>query len=121
MERIRRVRSAARMPAAVAEKIKQRRSQMLIHSYLYYVRDSPVVSDDQWQVWANELTTLQQAHGVTVGFYDAEFADWAGETGCHLPQDEWVTRKALQLTRHIDDLQVKVATPAKVRVRRVRT
>ncbi len=69
----------------VREKIKQRRLQMLVHSYLYYAANHPVVSDDQWQAWANDLRDLQAMFGITIGFLDAAFYGWTGATGFHLP------------------------------------
>lgn len=78
---------------SIIEKIRQRRAQMLVHSYLYYVLDDPLVDDATWQRWADELAALQRQHPDPIGFYDAEFADWSGDTGMHLPQDEWVLAK----------------------------
>lgn len=80
-----------------SEKIKQRRSQMLIHSYLYYHLDTSVISDDQWQQWANELQYLQDLFPDSIGFYDKVFIDWDGSTGMHLPKDNWIRDKAHQL------------------------
>ena len=48
------------MKRTVKEIIRQRRSQMLVHSYLYYRLDKPIISDDTWQKWANELAELQR-------------------------------------------------------------
>lgn len=84
------------------EKIRQRRAQMLVHSCIYYLYDDSLVSDHTWQQWADELVALQREHLSPIGFYDAEFADWDASTGYHLPKDEWVTSKALQLIRHRD-------------------
>jgi hypothetical protein len=80
------------------EKIKQRRTQMLIHSYRYYVLDDPVISDDKWQEWADELVELQKRK-LKIGFYDKEFADWTGATGMHLPFDKWVKDKVTYLNK----------------------
>ena len=33
---------------------------MLVHSYLYYKLDNPIIDDDTWQKWANELAELQR-------------------------------------------------------------
>lgn len=77
----------------LVDKIRQRRTQMLVHSYLYYVLDSPVISDDKWQQWADELTALQLQE-KQIGFYDEEFADWDGSTGMHLPKDDWIDYRA---------------------------
>jgi len=81
----------------IPERIQQRRVQMLAHSYLYYQLDAPIVLDDTWQRWADELTGLQRQHPAGIGFYDAAFADWDGTTGMHLPRDEWVRQDALRL------------------------
>lgn len=81
------------------EKILQRRRQMLVHSYLYYHLDTPIVNDSTWQRWANELRDLQCEFGTEFGFYDDAFSDWTGDTGMHLPRDSWVSGKAMQLYR----------------------
>lgn len=66
---------------------------MLVHSYLYYVMDHNIVSDDKWQQWANELAELQKEK-IDIGFYDDAFRDWNGSTGMHLPFDDWVVKRA---------------------------
>lgn len=83
----------------VTEKIRQRRSQMLLHSFIYYRLDDAIVSDDTWQRWANELAALQTAHPdlCRMGFYDAEFEGWNGDTGYHLPQDAAVGFRTMRL------------------------
>ncbi len=81
----------------IQERIKQRRSQMLIHSHLYYGCDEPVISDDEWQKWANELVELQKEHPYPIGFYDKMFEDWDGSSGFHLVADTWVRNKALDI------------------------
>ena len=95
---------SGQLPVSIPELIKRRRSQMLIHSYMYYEKDNPVISDDQWQVWADELEKLQKTYPehCKLDWYDNVFADWDGATGCHLPRDEWIRKKALQLYRYKD-------------------
>lgn len=68
--------------------IRRRRGQMLVHSFLYYKMDNPIISDDLWQMWADELTKLQTTYPklCKIGYYDKEFADFDGTTGMHLPQ-----------------------------------
>lgn len=83
----------------LSEKIRQRRTQMLVHSYLYYVLDDNVIDDHTWQKWADELTELQKQKKV-IGFYDEAFADWTGATGTHLPFDPWVIQRAKILSLH---------------------
>jgi hypothetical protein len=79
------------------------RSQMLIHSCIYYELDKNIISDHEWQARADRLTRLQarakdKLGHCNIGWYDREFADWDGSTGCHLPlRSAWVMRKAQQL------------------------
>jgi hypothetical protein len=79
------------------------RRLMLVHSYIYYQMDSHVVSDDFWQVKANQLAELQAIHGTKFDFYDEAFADWDGSTGCHLPADEWVINNSHRVLNYIAD------------------
>ena len=85
----------------IFERIKQRRSQMLVHSCLYYQLDTSIVTDGQWQEWADELTQLQKDHPKLcegMGWYDEYFRDWSGATGMHLPhRDPWVLKTATYL------------------------
>lgn len=77
----------------LSEKIRQRRIQMLLHSYLYYELDHSIVDDGKWQQWADELVELQKQK-IDIGFYDDAFRDWSGATGCHLPFDDWLKKRA---------------------------
>lgn len=86
---------------SIQEKIRQRRAQMLVHSYLYYEMDQTLITDHQWQEFANELVKLQAECPEAIGFYDKEFEGWDGTTGFHLPRDNWVRGKAAELTRYI--------------------
>lgn len=80
------------------ERIKQLRSNMLVHSFIYYKMGTSIISDDTWQDLAEELVYLQTKDDYPkIGWYDDEFKDWNGTTGFHLPQDPWVTHKAFQL------------------------
>jgi len=91
------------------EKIKQRRSQMLVHSYIYYQLNQSVVTDDTWQRWANELVKLQKSRRgpVKINWYDEAFADWDGSTGCHLPKDFWVHSIATRLLTQLAPPKLK--------------
>lgn len=82
---------------AIKAKIRQRRAQMLVHSCIYYELNDNVVSDHQWQVWADELEKLQKDNPdcCNIDFFDYEFRDWDGATGNHLPhRNPWVYSKA---------------------------
>lgn len=85
-------------PPAKQEIIKLRRL-MLVHCCIYYRLDDSIVSDHQWQEWANQLSFLQDDHGWRCGFYDQVFKDWDGSTGYHLPADQDVTRVARRTLR----------------------
>ena len=87
--------------------IKRRRAQMLIHSCIYYELDNSIISDNQWQEWADHLEELQTENPdcCKIGFFDFEFRDWTGATGNHLPlRDPWVISKA----RYIIDVDNKM-------------
>jgi len=85
----------------IAERIQQRRLQLLVHSCIYYHLNNNVVSDKKWDEWARELKFLQDSYpnlAKQVIWYDA-FKDWDASTGAFLPiEDEWVIKKARQLT-----------------------
>ena len=71
----------------IAEKIQQRRLQMLVHSYIYYDLNNNIVSDSKWAEWANELKDLQETYpeiAKTVP-YGQGFEDWDASTGAFLP------------------------------------
>jgi len=68
--------------------------------------DQPIISDDQWQSWADELTKLQTENPklCKIKFFDKEFADWDGSTGMHLPKHIIVEQKARQVLRAYDEV-----------------
>ena len=98
------------MKQTIKEKIRQRRSQMLVHSFLYYRMDEPIIDDDKWQKWANELAELQTNNpdDCKIDFYDKEFEDWNGDTGFKLPlNDPKVIKKAMQIKNIFDQCYKK--------------
>ena len=99
-------------PAAAA--IVQRRTQMLVHSYLYYALNTSIVSDSTFDRWARELVDLQRQHPAPIHFYDLDFADWDGSTGYHLPQYPWVVDRGQHLLHLHDNPQLRAdrAPPA---------
>jgi len=73
---------------------------MLVHSCIYYEMNDNIVSDHQWQAWADELQRLQTDFPelTTIDFFDWEFRDWDGATANHLPhRNQWVYSKALYI------------------------
>ena len=70
----------------IAAKIKQRRRQMLVHSYIYYELNQNIVSDHKWSEWAKELEQLQKDYpeeSRAVEEYE-QFKDWNGSSGAFL-------------------------------------
>lgn len=78
----------------IVEAIARRRRQILIHACMYYMLDSPIIDDSQWDHWAQQLVKLQRKFGWRIGFYDEAFQDFDASTGYHLPFDADVVRVA---------------------------
>lgn len=93
----------------IAEKIQQRRYQLLIHSCIYYELNQNIISDKKWDEWARELRDLQKTYpevSEKVTLYEA-FKDWDASTGAFLPiKEPWVIQKASWILTH----QGKVST-----------
>lgn len=82
------------------ERIIHLRKLLTIHSYIYYVLDDSIMCDAEWDHLARELAELQKLKGIDVGFYDEIFSDFNGNTGMHLPREEWVRKEALNLLKN---------------------
>lgn len=84
----------------IAEKIQQRRLQMLVHSAIYYIFNDNIISDFDWSRWGVELAELQKKYpdiSSKVKFAEA-FKNWDASTGFNLPiNDDWVLSRAKQL------------------------
>jgi hypothetical protein len=86
----------------VGERIRQRRAQMLVHSFIYYELDDCLVDDHTWQAWADELKQLQDTFGGAIGYYDEAFKGWTGAGGSHLPlRDPAIMSKATRLLNYV--------------------
>ena len=71
----------------IKSKIRQRRAQMLVHSYIYYELNDNIISDATWSKWAKELAELQKKYpkeSAEVEFYYEDFKDWDGSSGAFL-------------------------------------
>lgn len=70
----------------IKEKIKQRRRQMLVHSYIYYELNENIIDDGTWSRWAKELQELQEKYpkeSAEVEEYE-NFKNWDGSSGAFL-------------------------------------
>lgn len=67
--------------------ILRRRLQLLVHSYLYYRLDDPIITDAQYDLWAKELAQLQKENPRIASRvdYSREFRGFEGSTGFDLP------------------------------------
>lgn len=86
----------------IAELIKRRRLQVLVHSCIYYEFNESIVDDATWAKWAVELEQLQAAYPAIADKVEwaAAFKDFNHSTGYNLPvQNKWVVSKAIQLMR----------------------
>lgn len=86
----------------IAQKILQRRLQMLVHSCIYYNHDESIVSDSTWSRWAKELEKLQNENPEISNKvqYEEYFKGWDGSSGAFLPINEsWVEERAERLLK----------------------
>lgn len=96
--------------ATIEERIKQRRLQMLVHSYIYYELDKNLVTDFQWATWAKELAQLQTDYPNESAkvIYANAFEGWDGSTGAFLPyKDEMIVTIANRLLRSAEKTVAK--------------
>ena len=85
--------------SAIMEKIRRRRLQLMVHSSIYYVYASNIITDFTWQDWADQLVQLQKdypAESKAVRYYEL-FADFNGSTGFHISEIPWALAVAKSL------------------------
>lgn len=83
------------------ELIKRRRFQIALHSTIYYVYDTNIISDSEYDRFSRELVELQERFpqlSRLAPLYEA-FKDWDGSTGFHLTQRLNFHHKALYMIR----------------------
>lgn len=101
------------MIQTIKEKIKQRRRQMLVHSYIYYELDDNIISDAQWAKWAKELEQLQKDYpkeSAEVEEYE-QFKDWDGSSGAFLNFSDAIKTVAKNL--------LKIKSPSETSIKSV--
>ena len=109
------------MTQTIEEKIRQRRRQMLVHSYLYYEKNVNIVSDSTWSRWAVELAELQREYpkqAKQVEFAE-EFEDWDGSTGAFLKFGEstiTVANRLYEISQKKTEVVKKKEIPKKKKV-----
>ena len=74
-------------PSELDEILRLRRG-MILHSYIYYVKDDHLISDVEFDRRAIRLVELQTKYPETLSdgsYLSREFKDFTGDTGYHLP------------------------------------
>lgn len=87
------------IPDEVRQKMKRKRAQIMVHSYIYYCKFKNIVSDETWDQWGKELGELQDEYGYQIGYYDEDFKGFDGTTGYDLPKNKYVKHKANNILR----------------------
>ena len=85
----------------IEEKIKQRRLQMLVHSYIYYELNKNIIDDATWDKWAMELVKLQKENPLAsknTEYYE-QFKEWDGSSGAFLKFDKQTKQRAERLLK----------------------
>lgn len=104
------------MKQSVVEKIRQRRRQMLVHSFLYYELDSNIIDDHTWSKWGVELAELQNQYPDIASKveYAELFKDWDGSSGAHLVYDDNIKSIAYRMYCKQWELMPEVIKETKV-------
>ena len=71
------------MEQTIEEKIRQRRLQMLVHSYIYYELNENIVDDNIRAKWGKELMELQQTYPAEAAKveYEDQLKCWNASSG----------------------------------------
>lgn len=71
----------------VAEKIKRRENQLLLHACLYYEFNLNLISDDKYDQWSFELKDLIDRYPAEfkASPYYEQFKDFVPDSGYYLP------------------------------------
>lgn len=81
----------------VLQTINQRERQIMVHSYLYYERDTSIITDSIFDRWMRELVDLKNKYPREFkksALYE-DFKNFEGGTGMGLPYTQiWVINKA---------------------------
>lgn len=83
------------------ELIKRRRFQIALHSTIYYVYDTNIISDSEYDRFCRELVELQRLFpriSEQAPLYEA-YKDFDGSTGYHLTHRLNFHHKALYMIR----------------------
>jgi hypothetical protein len=74
------------------DRVKYLRRYLLVHSYLYYVKDDSIISDDEWTKHALELIELQKSY--TSRYEAKQFKDFTTPSGYHFKYSMYIRSAA---------------------------
>lgn len=92
------------------ERIHQRRRQILVHSYLYYQLDNPIIEDWKFDYFSNDLVDLQEKYPELSkeAPFHYEFQDFDGSSGFDLKYNQPViVNVAARLLRYAEQEREK--------------
>ena len=97
----------SKVTQSIQEKIRQRRRQLILHSYVYYCLSDNLISDQKWSKFARDLCDLQHKYpkeSAEVEYWSLS-RDFDGSTGFHLTVncDPWVEHMAKLLLDRRDN------------------
>lgn len=97
----------------IANLIKRRRFQILVHSYIYYRLNDNIISNIVFDRWAEELIELQKKYpdlSKNIELYDAfsDFTDISDAARLPLDNDPRLDSRARQLLRDCKDKRYEV-------------
>ena len=97
----------------IANLIKRRRFQILVHSYIYYRLNDNIISNATFDKWANELIELQQKYpeiSKEIELYEvfADFIDVGDTASLPLDNDPRLDNRARQLLRNCRGNKVEI-------------
>ena len=74
----------------IASFITRRRRQILVHSYIYYMRDNNLIDDATWSKWAGQLVDICAEYPEIANQCDfaEDFKYFDGSTGAFFPWAE---------------------------------
>jgi hypothetical protein len=70
----------------IVEFINRRQRQILVHSYLYEDRNTNIIDDSTWDLWAKQLAGLMTRPEAKDSAYYKYFDGWTGDTASDLQE-----------------------------------
>lgn len=97
------------MDKVIAEKIKRRENQILLHACLYYEYNLNLISDDQYDKWSFELKDLidHYPEEFKVSPYYQDFKKFVPDSGYYLPYKKKAIRARFMKMQYEKELKLR--------------